>query len=157
MRSESRIHPSVFRCFLRTSGQRYSRQIPIPAKTKETGTLLLEDICIPVSLLKPEIACFRMAGRDSEGWQRVKFCLRFFLSAEFEIVEGKCSRGVRVWGWRAVKRRRHLERVFCALMYRCAASERERALRHHTRTPRRTLSPSIISNFTSTNLPPDVV
>lgn len=27
-----------------------------------------------------------MADRDSEGWQRVKFCLRFFLSVEFGIM-----------------------------------------------------------------------
>ncbi len=45
-----------------------------------------EGICFPAGLLKTEIACFRMADRDSEGWQRVKFCLRFFLSVEFGIM-----------------------------------------------------------------------
>lgn len=45
-----------------------------------------EGICFPAGLLKMEIACFRMAGRDSEGRQRVKLCPRFFLSAEFGIM-----------------------------------------------------------------------
>ncbi len=63
LNSERRIHPSGFRCFLRASGQRYSRQIPIPAKTKENGDFSTEGICFPAGLLKMEIACFRTTGR----------------------------------------------------------------------------------------------
>ena len=76
---------------------------------------------IRFSFLKQEINLLSNSSAEHSLVSADKVLSSFLLVWIWNCERRKRSRGVRVWWWRAVKRRRHLERVFCALMYRCAA------------------------------------
>ena len=116
-----------------TDNSKFNKQ-----KTK-TELFRLQPTVYPVSAFETgNYTRFQTSVQNTVSVSADKVLSSFLLFWIWNCEWRKRSRdGRREW-WRTVKQRRHLERVLCALMYRCAVSERKCVLRQSLLPSRRT-------------------